>query len=149
MPLLFFDILGLSDWQAQSMRDILRNMIATNGEHHGVPNIAIHINCEVSCSAADVANCYAHLSFLLGQYNFSGSKRIQHKALDLNSGGADALPQIVHRCGGGCDDMHFHLETIAMHSNRSADALLAVHAKAALDDMNDLSVVWNRNRARL
>jgi hypothetical protein len=45
--------------------------------------------------------------------------------------------------------MRFHFKAISMHPYWVADAVLAVHIEAALDDMDDLAVVRYRDRTRL
>ena len=41
--------------------------------------------------------------------------------------------------------MRFHFHTVAVHSDGSADAVLSIHHKTALDDVDDLAVVGNGN----
>src|SRR6202142_4577078 len=45
--------------------------------------------------------------------------------------------------------MRFDLKTRAVHIKRGADASLAVHDEAALDDMHDLTVMRNGDRTGL
>ncbi len=51
------------------------------------------------------------------------------------------LAQVFHRGGRGGDDVGFHFQAVAVHADRHADAILSIHDKAALDDVNDLAVV--------
>jgi hypothetical protein len=100
-------------------------------------------------ATADVANRHTHLAFLIGQHHFTGSKRIQHKLLDLHARRADTLTQVVAcRCGSG-NNMRFHLEAIAMHPFRIANTILSIDGEAALDHMNDLAIVRNGDSTRL
>ena len=62
--------------------------------------------------------------------DFAGSKRVQHELLYLNACRAHTLTQVVHRRGGGGDDVRFHFEAVAVHPFRVADAVLPVHARS-------------------
>ena len=70
MALLLFYFFRLRHGQTQPMRNILSDMVATHCQYHCMPDIAIDINRQICCAAANIANCHAHLTFLLGQHHF-------------------------------------------------------------------------------
>ena len=131
------------------MRNILRDMVAAHRENHRVPDIAIDIDRQVRCAAANITNRDTHLTFLLGQDHFRRGEWIQNKLLNFNSRRANTLTKIIHSCGGGCDNVSFHFKFIAVHSNWSPHAFLSIDRDAALNDMYDLAVMRNGNRLRL
>src|SRR5512134_3579183 len=123
------------------MCDILCDMIAANRQDHRMPDIAVDIDCQVSCTAADIADRHAHLAFLLSQNYFAGGERVQYELLDIHACRAYTLAQVVTCCCRGRDNVRLHFETIAMHALRITDAILSVNGKAALDHVDDLTVM--------
>ena len=53
------------------MSDIGCDVIAANAKHRGMPYITIDVNSQIGCTAAHVAHDYTHLTFRLGEHNFS------------------------------------------------------------------------------
>ena len=149
MALLLLHFLRLGHWQAQAVRDILCEMVAADRKHHRMPYVAIDVDRQVGGATADIANRDAHLPFLLGQHDFRRGQRIQHEALNFHVRGCHALAQVINRGGGGRDDVRFHFQPGAVHAERSTDALLPIHAEAALDDVHDLTVMRNCDRTGL
>jgi hypothetical protein len=124
-------------------------MIAANSENHRVPHIAVDIDREIRCAAANITDSDTHLTFILSQHHFRRGKRIQNKLLYLNTRRANTLTKIIDRCGSGGNDMCFHFKFVAVHPHRSPHAFLSIHGHAALDHMHDLAVMWNGNRLSL
>ncbi len=131
------------------MGDILREMVAAHCQHHRMPYVAIDVDRQVGRAAADIAHRHAHLAFLLGQDDFCRGQRIQNEALHFHVRGCHALAQVINRGRGGRDDVRFHFQPGAVHAERGTDALLPVHAEAALDDVHDLAVMRDGDRAGL
>ncbi len=80
--MLFLHILGLGKGQAQSMRNILGDVIAADRQHHRMPHVAIDVDRQVGRAAADVADRHTHLALLLGQHHLAGGQRVEHELLD-------------------------------------------------------------------
>src|SRR5574339_175 len=123
------------------MGNVLRDVIAANGQDHGVPDVAVHIDCQIGGTTANVTDGHTHLTFLLGEDYFAGGQWIQHELLDLHTRRAHTLAQVIYRRGRSCDDVRFHFEPIAMHTLRIANPILSVHTKAALDHMDDFAIM--------
>lgn len=62
MSVLFLYLFSLVRADAQTDGDILCNMVSANGQHVGMPHIAVDVNGEVACAAADVTNANAHVA---------------------------------------------------------------------------------------
>ncbi len=144
--MLDLDLLGLRHGQAQPVGNIGGDVVAAYRQHGGVPHVAIDVNGHVGGAAADIADHHAHLALGLGQHHFGGGQRVEHELGNLHAGRAHALAQVLHAGGGGGDDMGLHLQAVAVHADRHADAFLPVHVKAALDDVDDLAVVRDGDR---
>ncbi len=144
--MLFLDLLGLGERQAQAGGNIVGDMVSAHRQHHGVPDMPIHVDGQVGRPAADIADGHAHLAFSVGEYHVAGGQRVQHELQHFHAGRADALAQVFDRALGGGDDVRLHFQTVAVHSNRHRNTVLAVHREAALDDVDDLPVVRDGDR---
>ena len=144
--MLFLDLLGLGERQAQAGGDIVGDMVSAHCQHHGVPDMPIHVDGQVGGPAADIADGHAHLALSVGQHHVAGSQRVQHELQHFHAGRADALAQVFDRGLGGGDDVRLHFQTVAMHSDRHRNAVLPVDGEAALDDVDDLPVVRDGDR---
>src|SRR5262245_45681260 len=114
-----------------------------------MPDITIHVDCQVSCATADVTHGHTHLTFLIGQHNLPGSQGVKHKLLDLNTCRAYTLTQVINCHSRSSNDMCFHFAPIRMHSFWIADTILTIHTNTALDHMDDFAIMWDRYRTRL
>src|SRR5262245_55192802 len=114
-----------------------------------MPHIAVDVDCQISCTATNVTHRYAHLALLLCQNDFSGCQWVQDELLNFHTRCTYTLTQIISGGCRGSDDMRFHFETITMHPSWVTDAVLTIHAEAALNHVGDLAVVRNCHRARL
>ena len=83
MPVLFLDLLGLGDGQAQTVGNIRGDVVAADRQHHGVPDIAIDVDGQVGRAAADIADDRAHLALGFGEDDFGGGQRVEHELGDL------------------------------------------------------------------
>ena len=58
------------------MRNILRDVISPDCQHHRMPDIAIYIDGQVGGTATHVTDCHTHLPLLLGEHHWWG-KNVQ------------------------------------------------------------------------
>ena len=98
--MLFLDLLGLGERQAQAGGDIVGDVIAADRQHHGVPDVPIHVDGQVGGAAADVADRHAHLALSVGEHHVAGGQRVQDELQHFHPGRADALAQVFDRAAG-------------------------------------------------
>ena len=67
MPVLLLDLFGSFRADTQAHGDILGEVIATDCQNHGVPDIPIDVDGHIGSAATNVANHDAHLAFGLIQ----------------------------------------------------------------------------------
>ncbi len=127
--------------QTQAVGDIGGQMVAADRQHLGVPDVAVNKNRQVGGAAADIHHHNAHFLLGISQRHLSRSQRVEDVGLHLDAGRFHALGQVLHRGGGGGDDVGLHLQPEAVHAQRLADALLPVHDEAARDDVQHFAPV--------
>src|SRR3990170_3467865 len=123
MPVFFLDLFSLVNGQAQPVGDIRCDMVAAYRKHHGVPDVAVDVDCQISGAAADIANDGAHGALGFGEHNLGGSQRVEHELGSFHTGGLHALAQVFDSGFSSRDDVRFHFHTVAVHSDGSTDAV--------------------------
>ena len=69
-------------------------MVAANRKHHGVPDVTVDVDGQISGAAADIADDGAHGALGFGEHNFGGSQWVEHKLRRFHTGGLHALAQV-------------------------------------------------------
>jgi hypothetical protein len=146
---LFLDLFGHFGGDAQAYRDILGDMVAADGQDHGVPDVAVDVDGEVSGAATDIADADAHLALGLVEDDLGRGEWVEDELGGLDVGGRDALAQVFDSGFGSGDDVGFDFQAVTEHADRRVDAFLTVEIEAALDDVDDLAVVGDGHGARL
>src|SRR5207249_10268658 len=118
---------------AQSDRQVIGELPATQWQHLGVPNAAVNKDGDVGRAATDIGHDHARLLLVVAQYGFTRGERLEHQVVHLHAGRLDAVEQVVYRRHGSRDDVRFDFEAEALHADRVAHAVNAVEREAARD----------------
>ncbi len=134
--------------RAQAHRDVVRDLVAGDRDDRGVADRAAREHREVGRAAADVHQAHAELLLVLGQHRVARRELLEHDVLDLEPAALHALDDVLRCALGAGDDVHLGLEPHAGHADRLADAFLRVDDEFLRQDVDDLLVGRDRDRAR-
>ncbi len=103
---------------------------------------------DVRGAAADVDQADAEVALVVEEHGVGGGERLQHEVAHLEPAAAHALHDVLRRRHGAGDDVHLDLEAHAAHAQRLAHAALAVDHELLLEDVQDLLLHRDVDRAR-
>src|SRR3989338_1020470 len=141
------DVLGILRRGAQRHRDIVGNLVAGDRDHSGVTDRAAGEHRDVGGAAADIDEAHAQFLFILLEHRLARSQRLQNQLVDLQSAAVDALHDVLHRRHRAADDVHLDVEAHAAHAERLLDTVLAVDAELLFEDVQNLLVARQADRA--
>ena len=81
---------------------------------------------QISSPATDIHQADAQLFFIVRQYGFAGSQRLQNQVTDFQSTTLDTFDDVLGRCNRSGHNMHTHFQADAAHAQRLAYIFLAV-----------------------
>src|SRR5690606_15989142 len=145
---LLLDLLGRLGRGAQRHRDVVGDLLAGDGQHRGMADGALGEHRDVRGAAADVDDGHAQFLFVLVENGVARGELLEDDVVDLEAAAADALDDVLRRAHRAGDDVHLGLHAHAAHADGLADALLAVDDEVLREDVQDLLVVGNGQRAR-
>ena len=145
MPL--FHKLGALLRKMQPLGDVIGEMIASHRNDGRVKHSVLDEDGQIAGAASDVTNHHPHLSLGIRQNSFSRSERAEHPAIHGDPGCIDAHLQILQSGCSRSDDVRFDLQPVAVHTDGGFDAFLSIHNEAPRNDMHNVFVVRQCNRA--
>ena len=144
----YLQLFHLRERRAEPDDEVVRQVVAADGQDAGVEDAAVDEDGDVRRAAADVGEDDALLLLLLLEDGLGRRERRKDQLLDLHAGALDALREVLdgrHRAG---DDVRVHVEPLAEHADRVADVVLAVDDEEARDVVQDLAVRREAERFR-
>ena len=103
---------------------------------------------DVGRAAADIDQAHAELLLVVGEHRVARRELLEHDVLDREAAALHALHDVLRGALGAGDDVHLRFQAHARHADRLADAFLAVDQEFLRQDVQDLLVGRNRDRAR-
>ena len=108
--------------RAQGLRQIARNVVASNRDHGGVADGAVGINRNIGCAAANINHAHAQFFFVFGQHCFGANQRLQHNGIHFQLAAFDTFLDVLQRRYRAGNDVHARIQAYAAHANRFAHA---------------------------
>ncbi len=140
--------LGFGEGGAEPDGDVVRHVRRTHGQDRGMHDAAIGEERDVGRPASDVDQRDAEVQLVVVEDSLSRGQHLDHQVLDTHARLVDTLDDVLHRGQRPGDDVGFDFEPGAGHADRIADPFLTVNDVAAWDDVDDLAIVGNGDRAR-
>src|SRR6266545_3916265 len=141
------ELLGLVQRRAQADRDVARDVVAADRQHGHVPRRAVVVDDDVGRPGADLDEAHAELDLLRRQHALARREPGAHHVLDIEARAVHALDHVLDRRLGAGDDVGLDLQAVAGHADGVADPVLAVDGVGARDDVDDLAVRGDADRA--
>ena len=113
-----------------------------------MPDGAVPIERDVGRPAADVDDEDAELLLVLVQDRLAGRERLEHDVVDGQAGPIHRAHHVMHGRHRAGDDVHLDLEPDARHADRLADPVAVVHDEILRQDVDDLAILRQADRAR-
>src|SRR5437899_7570912 len=146
VPLLH--VLGGGRWRAEADRDVVRDVVAAERQDGRVPDRAVTEERDVGRSTADVHDDDAEFLLVLVQDSVTGGQRLEDDVVHGETRTIHRADEVLDRGHRGGDDVHLDLEAHARHADGIADPLAVVHDKVLGQDVDDLAVLRQVDRAR-
>src|SRR5260221_634645 len=144
--ILDLDVLGVLRGRAHGHRDVVRDLIARNGNHGGVPDRAAAEHRDIRGAAADVDHTHPEVLLILGEHRVARGQLFQHDVVDAETAALHALDDVLCRAVGAGDDVHLGLEPHSRHADGIADAFLRIDDVFLRQDVQDLLIGGNGDR---
>ena len=140
------DLLRVGNRRAQADGDVVREVIAADGDHPGVPQAAALEDREVGRAAADVDDRDAEILLVLGQHRFARGELLQHGLDHRHAGPVHARDDVLRGRGAAGHDVHVDLEPRAGHPDGRPDAVLLVDHEVLREHVQDFAAARQRDR---
>src|SRR3989454_107273 len=147
-PVPLLHVLGGGRWRAEADRDVVRDVVAAERQDGRVPDRAVAEERDVSRSTADVHDDDAELFLVLVQDGVTGGQRLEDDVVHGETRTIHRADEVLDRGHRGGDDVHLDLEAHARHADGIADPLAVVHDEVLGQDVDDLAVLRQVDRAR-
>ena len=118
---------------AQTHRDIVRDVIAADCEHAALFHRAVDIEHVIGRPAADIDDERAEIFLMLGEDDLRGGERREDDILHIERQFFDASDRVLNPRSHAVDDVEIGLQFLAEHSDRIEHAVLPVDV-IMLDD---------------
>src|SRR5581483_7681259 len=141
-------LLGLVERRAQTDRDVARHVVAAHRQRGIVARGALVVDHDRGVAGADVDEAGAEVDLLRREHAFTRGEAGAHDVVDVEARAVHALHHVLDRGLRARDDVRLHLEALARHADRVAHALVAVDRVGARDDVHDLAIGGDADRAR-
>ena len=132
---------------AQADGEVIREVVAADGNRAGVPHNASAVNDQFRGAAADVQQAAAHVPFVLSQGRFRGSKRFEDGVAYEDAGLVRGGNQILSRGDGRGHQVNICFQALANHADGVANAILRVHSEFMWKDVQNFAVFGKRDVA--
>src|SRR5712691_111015 len=140
--------LCLIEGRPQSDRDVARHVVAADRHHSEVSRGALVVNDDRGRTGADVDEAHAQVQLLGRQDPFAAGEPRADDIFDVEARSMHALDDVLDRGLRAGDDVGLDLEPVSGHADRVADAVLSIDRVCAGDDVDDLAVGGDADRAR-
>ena len=104
------DLLRFRSRRPEADGDVVRQMVAADGKHLGMPQAAFEKERHIRRPAADVHHHHAQVLLLRGQHGPARGKRLEHEVIHVKTGAGAALHDVLDRGERAGDDMHLRFE---------------------------------------
>src|SRR5438046_4415272 len=131
------DLLRVGHRRPQTHGDVVREVIAADADHGGVPEAAALVDRDIGRAAADVADRGAELLLVLGQHGLARGDLLGHGLRYRYAGTVHARDDVLRRALAAGDDVYVHLEASPGHPDRRADAVLFVDDEVLRQHVQD------------
>src|ERR1700736_182149 len=148
MPIVDLQHLGFGEGGAQPDGDIARHVRRAYGQDRGVHHAAVGEERDVGRATADIDQGHAQVQLIVVEDGLGRGQHLHHQVLDAHARLVDTLDNVLHRGQRPGDDVGFDFEPGAGHADRIPDPFLTVDDVAAWDDVDDLAIVGDGDRAR-
>src|SRR5437867_6560872 len=142
------DVLGVRGRRAQPDRDVVGDVVAAERQDRRVPDGAVAQEGDVGRAAADVDHHDAELFLVVVEHRLGGGEGLEHDVLDGEARAIHRADDVLHRGDGAGHDVHLDLEAHARHADGLEDPVSVVDDEALRQDMDDLAVLGQIDRAR-
>ena len=112
-----------------------------------MPDGPLDENGDVGRPLTDIHEDDAHLLLRLRQDGISRRQTGEHQLAHFDAGAGHALRQVLQRGSGAHHHVCLHLQTKTVHAQRIAHAFLPIHDVGTGDDVQQLLVLRQRDRA--
>ncbi len=141
------DPLRFRDRCTQTDGEIIREVIAADGDRAGVAHHPTAENEQFGGAAADVQEAAAEIAFILRQTGFRGSQRLKDGIADEDAGLVGGRNKILSSGNGRSDQMNVHFQALADHTDSVAYAILRIYHELVGKDVQDFAVFGKRDVA--
>src|SRR5438477_7076552 len=148
MPVVELQGLGFVERRPQSDGDVAGHVVAADRQHGQMPRRALVVDDDRGVARPDVDEADAEVDLLRGEHALARGKPRAHDVFDVEARPMHALDDVLDRGLSSGDDVGLDLEALAGHADRVAHALLPVDRVSARDDVDDLAVGCDADRAR-
>ena len=121
-----FNLVGVVGRRPQSHRDIVRDLIACNGDNTSMANRALCKDSDVACSAADIDETHTKLFLIFSEHRIRGGKLLQNDFIHCQITALDALLYVLNGVNRACHQMNLGFESDAGHAERLFHAFLCI-----------------------
>ena len=121
-----FNLVGVVSRRPQSHRNVIRDLIARDGNYTGVANRALCKNRDVAGSAADIDETYSKLFLVFGEHRIRRGKLLQNDFIHCQITALDALLYVLNGVNRACNQMNLRFESDAGHAERLFHAFLCI-----------------------
>ena len=118
---------------AQTHRDVVRNVIAADREHAALFHRAVDIENVIGRAAADIDDERAEIFLMLGEDDLGGRERGEDHILHIQRQFFHATDRVLDPRSHAVDDVKIGLQLLAEHADRIEHAILPVDV-IMLDD---------------
>jgi hypothetical protein len=108
-PMALLEQLGIGHWRAKTDGDVVRDVIASQGQDGRVPDGPFPDEGHVCRSPPDVDDHHTQLTLILEQHGLRGSQGLQHQILHGEASAVDGADHVLDRRAGARHDMHLDL----------------------------------------
>ncbi len=140
------DVLRILRRRTHGDGDVVRDLVAGDGDDGRVPDRPVGKDRDVGGAAADVDQADAQLLLVLGEHRETRRQLLEHDVIHFQPAALDAFLDVLRSAVGPGDDVHLGLQAYPGHADRIADALLAVHDELLGQHVEDFLVCRDRNR---
>src|SRR4029077_19186637 len=133
---------------AKTDRDVAGDVVAAHRQNGHVTRGAVVVDDHTGRSGPDLHQTNAKLDLLLRQDALACGEAGADDVLDVEACSVNALDHVLHRGLPAGDDGGLDLEAVSGHAHRIAHAVLAVDGVSAWDDVDDLAIGCDADRAR-
>ena len=147
--LLDLEFLRARHRDAQTHRDVVRDVIAADREDAALFHRAVDIENVIGRPAADIDDERAEILLMLGEDDLGGSEGGEDDVLDIERQFLHAADRVLNPRAHAVDDVEIGLQFLAEHSDRIEHAVLSVDVIMLDDRMQKRVLRRNAHLARV